>query len=607
MDTNENTIVDIQVMEIEDINKKRKRIDIDENTQQSSEEQELEQEIRSTRSRGGEEDRPDDNDVNEQTGEEDTARWYKELENINLSQTDSPNKGSGKKISLIHQRRSGRQLDREEDIFDKEELLEADLYENEDMDTIKEMTWTIVIIVYKPATTKTVGDLITKMDGLDQDAILTIKPKFKQDVVIIQSSSWMDIRRVAHTLNTILGNKVEIILSLEKDVATEPYRTLVGFLQTQKSAVLQRMREENLKNTLEEKLKDYKDKEITVIPSRNLVIVNFRTPRERARAAEDRRLMNEGAKSGKYKVVIEGKPEDIRINWKANPTPEGTHPFQLTFGHGKDMGTKVRNHNMDKIFKELRKDNSPILPTKIFQDQMEGTNITIVEFANTLDMARYMRNGIKIGDQTFEMIQLGMLLQRKMELKTTEENRNKQIMLRRPTYERNNTRVEPEGSLNSELVNEVKDNTREIGDLWTAVAAMTQAHSDQWQYNKMQNDVGILLQLKGQLEDRIVEIKSKLRVLEVEKKIAKMEGNPEQKELKEKFTKLTEKWKTIGRELSETEEKIKECRGQMEQIHQSSIERIMDWGRNSSARIGNLKRSELTTNAPAHRMEVARK
>eukprot|EP01126_Amoeba_proteus_P058799 TRINITY_DN7635_c0_g1_i11.p1 TRINITY_DN7635_c0_g1~~TRINITY_DN7635_c0_g1_i11.p1 ORF type:complete len:826 (-),score=156.05 TRINITY_DN7635_c0_g1_i11:232-2709(-) len=527
--------------------------------------------------------------------DEQTRKWYSKLDTINQSQIDSPNRGSGKRISLSHRKRSGRQQDREDDIFEREEQLDTLLYEDEDLEIVKEMTWTIVIIVYKPATTRTVEDMIAKIDGVDQDAIHTIEPKFKQDVVILQSNSWMDIRKVATSLNTILGNKVEIILSLEKDIASEPYRTMVGFLQTQRKVVYQNMKEDDLKKVLEDKLKGLGVKDIAIIPSSNLVIINFNNPRERAKAAEDKRLMNEGTKAGRYKVLIEGKLEELRINWKAGPTPEGTHPFQLTFGHGKEMGTKVRNHNIEKTFQEIRKDKSPILPIRVFQDQIEGNNITVVEFANILDMARYIRKGIKIGEQPYELIQLGMLAQRIKELRTQDDNKNKQIMLRRPMPDKNTDGTMASTNLNNEIISIVKENTKEIGDLWTAVAAMNQAQSEHWQYSKMQTEVNTLIQLRAQLENNITEAKTKMRFLEYEKKMAKMEGRDSQQEIKEKYTKQSEKWKSLVMELNVVEEKIKDNRNQMEQIHQISMEKIMDWGRNSSARMERIQRIENKT------------
>eukprot|EP01126_Amoeba_proteus_P002653 TRINITY_DN10837_c0_g1_i1.p1 TRINITY_DN10837_c0_g1~~TRINITY_DN10837_c0_g1_i1.p1 ORF type:complete len:154 (+),score=22.86 TRINITY_DN10837_c0_g1_i1:157-618(+) len=150
--------------------------------------------------------------------------WSKRLDKINLTQVDSLNKGKGKKLSLTHYRRSGRTQDREEDIFDKEPNEYTDQQEAEDIEKMKEMVWTVVIIVYPPATTKSVEELIAKMDGGDQDNLHFIEPKFnKHDVVIIQSINWPDIQRVAAMLKKILGGKVECILSLENEVVNKTY------------------------------------------------------------------------------------------------------------------------------------------------------------------------------------------------------------------------------------------------------------------------------------------------------------------------------------------------------------------------------------------------
>eukprot|EP01126_Amoeba_proteus_P020691 TRINITY_DN2102_c0_g2_i1.p2 TRINITY_DN2102_c0_g2~~TRINITY_DN2102_c0_g2_i1.p2 ORF type:complete len:146 (+),score=27.06 TRINITY_DN2102_c0_g2_i1:563-1000(+) len=145
------------------------------------------------------------------------------------------------------------------------------------------------------------------------------------------------------------------------------------------------------------------------------------------------------------------------------------------------MSAKVRNHNMEKIFLEKRTDDSQILPTRVFQDQLEGMNMTIVEFANMLDMARYLRRGIRIVEQDYELVQLGMAAQRIQDLKMQEENMNKQITIRKSNNTRNLIRTEPEELISKELNNRVTENSKEIGELWTAVATLTQAQSDHWQ------------------------------------------------------------------------------------------------------------------------------
>eukprot|EP01126_Amoeba_proteus_P052144 TRINITY_DN6273_c0_g1_i1.p1 TRINITY_DN6273_c0_g1~~TRINITY_DN6273_c0_g1_i1.p1 ORF type:complete len:263 (-),score=33.86 TRINITY_DN6273_c0_g1_i1:5-736(-) len=229
-----------------------------------------------------------------------------------------------------------------------------DQQEAEDIETMKEMVWTVVIIVYLPATTKSVEELIAKMDGVDQDNLHFIEPKFnKHDVIIIQSNNWPDIRRVAATLNSILGRKVECILSLEKEVANETYRSMIGFLQTNGRTKATSLSEEMVKLTLEEAFRNHEGKEITYIQQKNVLIISFRNPRDRLKATEDKTIMNEGTKQGKYKVMLEGTMGEMRVFWRSGPVPEGTHPFQLTFGNGKDMGTQVRNNNIESPYSAL--------------------------------------------------------------------------------------------------------------------------------------------------------------------------------------------------------------------------------------------------------------
>eukprot|EP01126_Amoeba_proteus_P001532 TRINITY_DN10457_c0_g2_i4.p1 TRINITY_DN10457_c0_g2~~TRINITY_DN10457_c0_g2_i4.p1 ORF type:complete len:219 (+),score=51.43 TRINITY_DN10457_c0_g2_i4:882-1538(+) len=216
------------------------------------------------------------------------------------------------------------------------------------------------------------------------------------------------------------------------------------------------------------------------------------------------------------------------------------------------MGGKVRNHNIEKIFMEKRKDDSAILPTKVFQDQLEGNYITVVEFANTLDMARYIRTGIMIAGQKQELIQLGMAMQRIKELKSQEDIKNKQITISRTNVNRNMVRVEIDEEKNKEVISAVKDNTKALGDLWSAVANLNQAQSEHWQYSIMQGDMNTMLQLKTHLESNLTDVKSKMRMLEMDKKFAKMEGDMEQKEIKEKLNKQKEKWKSLVQELTRT-------------------------------------------------------
>eukprot|EP01126_Amoeba_proteus_P020695 TRINITY_DN2102_c0_g3_i2.p1 TRINITY_DN2102_c0_g3~~TRINITY_DN2102_c0_g3_i2.p1 ORF type:complete len:164 (+),score=30.44 TRINITY_DN2102_c0_g3_i2:86-577(+) len=148
-----------------------------------------------------------------------------------------------------------------------------------------------------------------------------------------------------------------------------------------------------------------------------------------------------------------------------------------------------------------------------------------------------------------------MAAQRIQDLKMQEENMNKQITIRKSNNTRNLIRTEPEELISKELNNRVTENSKEIGELWTAVATLTQAQSDHWQYSRQQEEVNTLMQLRRQLESDISDIKAKLRSLELEKKIAKLEGDNEQTTIKERLNKHKDKWRNLQRELGEERRK----------------------------------------------------
>eukprot|EP01126_Amoeba_proteus_P014260 TRINITY_DN16206_c0_g1_i1.p1 TRINITY_DN16206_c0_g1~~TRINITY_DN16206_c0_g1_i1.p1 ORF type:complete len:100 (-),score=32.91 TRINITY_DN16206_c0_g1_i1:158-457(-) len=88
-----------------------------------------------------------------------------------------------------------------------------------------------------------------------------------------------------------------------------------------------------------------------------------------------------------------------------------------------------------------------------------------------------------------------------------------------------------------------------------------------------------------------------MRMLEMDKKFAKMEGDMEQKEIKEKLNKQKEKWKSLVQELNEVEEKIKNSRSQMDQMHHKSMERLMEMGKKNIEAIGNTSEQRGIGNA----------
>eukprot|EP01126_Amoeba_proteus_P001531 TRINITY_DN10457_c0_g2_i3.p4 TRINITY_DN10457_c0_g2~~TRINITY_DN10457_c0_g2_i3.p4 ORF type:complete len:226 (-),score=55.36 TRINITY_DN10457_c0_g2_i3:2014-2691(-) len=199
-------------------------------------------------------------------------------------------------------------------------------------------------------------------------------------------------------------------------------------------------------------------------------------------------------------------------------------------------------------------------------------------------MARYMRVGVKIKDQTHDMIQLGGAAQRIKELRTQEENKRKQITIRKTGVRGEIEKEEKRDKERTELEENVKGNTKAIGEIWSAVATLSQAQNEHWQYSRMQGDVTNLVQLKSHLEREITEVKSKIRMMELEKRMAKIEGEGEKGDMKEKLNKQKEKWKKLLVELGEVEEKMMDSRQQMDAIHLRSMDRIIQWGKGGTAR-----------------------
>eukprot|EP01126_Amoeba_proteus_P059431 TRINITY_DN7761_c0_g1_i2.p1 TRINITY_DN7761_c0_g1~~TRINITY_DN7761_c0_g1_i2.p1 ORF type:complete len:347 (-),score=47.13 TRINITY_DN7761_c0_g1_i2:895-1935(-) len=297
----------------------------------------------------------------------------------------------------------------------------------------RDMVWTAVILTYRPATPATINKMLVNINYVDMSNIIMVEPRFnKKNVVILQSNSWPDLQSIAETLNSVLKHQVEIILSLEHEAGSEPYRTLVGYINRQHRTRATQRGADTITEMLQRIFRAYKNAEIMYIANKHLVIVTFPNPQERRRAAEDKKILNEGTKYGKYYMEenTNTDTEEIGIVWRTAPYPEGTHPFQLTLKNGTDKTRTIRDTNKEKIFTQERKDGTQIIPSKVFQDQMEGNPITVMEFDYLLDAARYMRTGIEVKDTKLELIQLANLKTRLKEIRDEEDNSRKQITIR---------------------------------------------------------------------------------------------------------------------------------------------------------------------------------